>query len=615
MSKRLYEEDQPSKTKLSSTKEDNDNDSSESFNRLMRTIETNYNTIKELRENKLRQEKEYIEEKSKLTQQIQESESVRHEYFMKVSKLERQIEEMEQKIRLYEVQKDTIQKMQVDLPEYYSKNMETLKNEYTSLNQRHLAVIEENKQLKLQLLNTNGDSSTINMNTSLNKENKLNNTVEFTTVYQELSQERRLKEKYYKESEACRQECVQLNEEIRTLKEQMQMNRKNDLDVNYAVTEMKRVQREIEKIELFMKQYKMNYKENEIVDDFLVLIRKNLEEKQSAKQTEHVNSLKTEIQEMKNCLQEREKNIISLMSTTQENSRQIDYLNLKNNTLLNETKTLTNIIQSFGAYSHGDPNAIQGIQETFKKLEEDMNHTQSLLTNYDSTSKDTNENIKSVYILKYNQLQQEKKDLEEKVEKLEKQVENTETQLVSLKASYISGGIDVTTTKILHLKENPINKYKQEKEMSLEKENKELKVFIEKLQKDSTACLASPLLLQQQQELKKEKETAEKRFDKLKEIFTSNQKKFKDAVYCLTGYKIELVQDNGQKWIVKHVYNDRPADSLMFEVSPDGTFSLMETEFTKCISRKTFAYLHTCNSFPAFLASLCLELFEKQSIY
>lgn len=46
----------------------------------------------------------------------------------------------------------------------------------------------------------------------------------------------------------------------------------------------------------------------------------------------------------------------------------------------------------------------------------------------------------------------------------------------------------------------------------------------------------------------------------------------------------------------------------------DGELQLVETNFTRKINRSLFAYLERCNSYPAFLSSLTLDLFGKQTM-
>lgn len=43
------------------------------------------------------------------------------------------------------------------------------------------------------------------------------------------------------------------------------------------------------------------------------------------------------------------------------------------------------------------------------------------------------------------------------------------------------------------------------------------------------------------------------------------------------------------------------------------TLELLETEFASRLDQKLFAYLTSCNSVPAFLSNVTIELFESQT--
>ena len=51
-------------------------------------------------------------------------------------------------------------------------------------------------------------------------------------------------------------------------------------------------------------------------------------------------------------------------------------------------------------------------------------------------------------------------------------------------------------------------------------------------------------------------------------------------------------------------------DYLQFKMT-DGTLEMLETPFCQRIDSKVTAYLTTCQSVPAFLSTLTLDLFEK----
>ena len=69
----------------------------------------------------------------------------------------------------------------------------------------------------------------------------------------------------------------------------------------------------------------------------------------------------------------------------------------------------------------------------------------------------------------------------------------------------------------------------------------------------------------------------------------------------------------------RSMFAEREDDALLFAWSPPkspgarGTLELLETPYAARLDRKIFAYLTTCNSVPAFLSSVTLDLFEKQT--
>ena len=55
-------------------------------------------------------------------------------------------------------------------------------------------------------------------------------------------------------------------------------------------------------------------------------------------------------------------------------------------------------------------------------------------------------------------------------------------------------------------------------------------------------------------------------------------------------------------------------DSLLFAWSDDGV-NLLATPFADQLDERLFANLKFCNSVPAFLASVQLNLFERQTLF
>ena len=63
------------------------------------------------------------------------------------------------------------------------------------------------------------------------------------------------------------------------------------------------------------------------------------------------------------------------------------------------------------------------------------------------------------------------------------------------------------------------------------------------------------------------------------------------------------------------MYADSPDDVLMFESDgTDRTIKMLENQYSNKLQESVQTYLTAHDSFPAFLASLTLELFHKQTI-
>jgi mitotic spindle assembly checkpoint protein MAD1 len=105
---------------------------------------------------------------------------------------------------------------------------------------------------------------------------------------------------------------------------------------------------------------------------------------------------------------------------------------------------------------------------------------------------------------------------------------------------------------------------------------------------------------------------------RLKEMFRERITCFREAVYLLTGYKIDLHSPDGTvgaahpRLKLRSMYAEDPEDALLFQWRGD-SLELMETPFAKNIDPRLLSILRGTNSVPAFLANATLELFEKQT--
>mmetsp|Transcript_31687 Transcript_31687/g.32280 ORF Transcript_31687/g.32280 Transcript_31687/m.32280 type:complete len:267 (+) Transcript_31687:245-1045(+) len=102
---------------------------------------------------------------------------------------------------------------------------------------------------------------------------------------------------------------------------------------------------------------------------------------------------------------------------------------------------------------------------------------------------------------------------------------------------------------------------------------------------------------------------------RLKEMFRERISCFREAVYLLTGYKVDLFTAESSssslpKLKLRSMYAEDPEDCLLFQWKGE-ILELLETPFASKLDPKLFSFLTRCNSVPAFLSNVTLDLFEK----
>uniref|UniRef100_A0A2I3G335 Mitotic spindle assembly checkpoint protein MAD1 n=1 Tax=Nomascus leucogenys TaxID=61853 RepID=A0A2I3G335_NOMLE len=131
---------------------------------------------------------------------------------------------------------------------------------------------------------------------------------------------------------------------------------------------------------------------------------------------------------------------------------------------------------------------------------------------------------------------------------------------------------------------------------------------------DLEAAAASLPSSKEVAELKKQVESAELKNQRLKEVFQTKIQEFRKACYTLTGYQIDITTEN--QYRLTSLYAEHPGDCLIFKAtSPSGSkMQLLETEFSHTVGELIEVHLRRQDSIPAFLSSLTLELFSRQTV-
>ncbi|XP_032115737.1 mitotic spindle assembly checkpoint protein MAD1 isoform X2 [Sapajus apella] len=215
--------------------------------------------------------------------------------------------------------------------------------------------------------------------------------------------------------------------------------------------------------------------------------------------------------------------------------------------------------------------------------------------------------------LKVEELEGERSRLEEEKRMLEAQLERLTLQ----------GDYDQSKTKVLHMSLNPASVARQrlrEDHNQLQAECERLRGLLRTMERGGTvpadleATAASLPSSKEVAELRKQVESAELKNQRLKEVFQTKIQEFRKACYTLTGYQIDITTEN--QYRLTSLYAEHQGDCLIFKATgPSGSkMQLLETEFSRTVGELIEVHLRRQDSIPAFLSSLTLELFSRQTM-
>ncbi|DBA03395.1 TPA: hypothetical protein N0F65_002803 [Lagenidium giganteum] len=267
-----------------------------------------------------------------------------------------------------------------------------------------------------------------------------------------------------------------------------------------------------------------------------------------------------------------------------------------------------------------DPTAPDASSRRTELLESSLKKAEELIKKMESSQK---EMATPVAIKKYEgriaRLEREAAELKQQNSGLKKHLEKAEMDLAVYEKRLGKGEFNVETTKIVHLAVNPTfellrNKVDSNQLAQLRKENEILRARIEQL---TGSCDVDAPASESKLTTTTSYETVEGQKllnQRLKEVFRDQIQQYREAVFRLTGYKVDLKKSNGAELLrLRSMYADNDADELLVRMDSSGALELLESDFCAQIDQRVFAYLTTCRSFPAFLGNLTLHLFERQT--
>jgi hypothetical protein len=169
------------------------------------------------------------------------------------------------------------------------------------------------------------------------------------------------------------------------------------------------------------------------------------------------------------------------------------------------------------------------------------------------------------------------------------------------------GQLNPDVTRALHLEKNPLSDAIRERYHS---EINSLKKKIEETTGENPVGVASTPAA-------KSDVDPEKLHQRLKDTFKEQIGIFREGVYLITGYKIDMLLDKSTPYFkVKSVYGEREEDVLVFNwpkgVKQPKSLDLRATDFAKVLATTDgYQYLTKYDSMPGFMASTQLSLLEK----
>jgi len=273
-------------------------------------------------------------------------------------------------------------------------------------------------------------------------------------------------------------------------------------------------------------------------------------------------------------------------------------------------------------------NTLKEYQTVLRNVNERLEHTLKEVAACPSPA------VQSLLRRKSATLEIELQEKENEINKLKKVKSKMEEKIIILEQRVGRGEYNANTTKVVHFTMNPaaqVDVTKRDKVKLLENEIVHLKAMIKNNNveidnkmntskdgnrnfKNSKNCIGnkgSDVDIDRNIMINNLK----KKNERLKQVFKDLRTKYKNAVYILTGWKIDMDMRSSSKPIVlRSIFAENESDRLEFQMSSSGGIQLMDTPFAKQMEEKVLFYLTTCKSFPVFLSQLTLQLFEKTTM-
>jgi mitotic spindle assembly checkpoint protein MAD1 len=111
----------------------------------------------------------------------------------------------------------------------------------------------------------------------------------------------------------------------------------------------------------------------------------------------------------------------------------------------------------------------------------------------------------------------------------------------------------------------------------------------------------------------------QKGLERLQQVFNKQITLFREAVYILFGYRVEMATDPGARdfkaqFVLRLQHAEGAGQQLVFRLLRDGRMVLVPTDFSSSqLAREVETFIDRFKSIPAFTANLTMEYFQKQT--
>merc|ERR1719414_36857 len=209
-------------------------------------------------------------------------------------------------------------------------------------------------------------------------------------------------------------------------------------------------------------------------------------------------------------------------------------------------------------------------------------------------------------------------NFEEQIKVLEEKNISLELQL---EQRAIKGDFNPQDTKVLHFINNPMSQAVEKRKLEVDELTQErdaLKARVHLLEEgqttDHTMMVGKKMddgeSSQEVTQMKEQLRKAELMKQRLMEAFKKTSQSFREVVYELTGYKIDVLAD--QKYRLTPIYAENSGDNLLFQKASSGEVQMLETEYSLELGDLMELHLEKHNSIPMFLAGLIRQLWRRQ---